>query len=218
MRRFKLVNMATKDSGMGTSRRLSALKQGCQECQACPLYKHATQAVVGEGPARARLALVGEQPGDEEDRAGRPFVGPSGRLMNTVLEDLELARPKLFVTNAVKHFKFVERGKRRLHEKPRASEVKACRPWLEQELGIVAPAVVVALGATATAALLGPAVRLTVSRGQLLPATLGAVSFTVVPTYHPSALLRAPTPEARREQRRLFAHDLAIAAKAAASG
>jgi len=201
----------------GATETLASLRRGCQACRACPLYEHATQAVPGEGPQGAALMLVGEQPGDEEDRTGRPFVGPAGRLLDVLLEDVGIARERVFVTNAVKHFKFVERGKRRLHQKPRTTEVKACYPWLAQEIALVQPGVVVALGATAAGALLGSAFRLTAQRGELV-ATSNAVSpVNVVATYHPAALLRAPTPEAREQQRLLVKRDLAVAARAAAS-
>jgi len=159
--------------------------------------------------------LVGEQPGDEEDRNGRPFVGPAGRLLDTLLAEAGIDRQETFVTNAVKHFKFVERGKRRLHEKPRTSEVKACAPWLGREIALVQPQVVVALGATAAQSLLGPAFRLTAQRGQLVETTVGARKLEVLATYHPAALLRAPTPEQRREQRAFVLRDLAAAARGA---
>jgi DNA polymerase len=165
-------------------------------CTACPLYRNATQTVFGEGPAGAPLMLVGEQPGDVEDRQGRPFVGPAGALLDKALAAAGLHREEVYLTNVVKHFKFVQQGpgKRRLHEKPRGLEVRACLPWLHAEIDLVRPRVLVCLGATAAQALLGPGFRLTRERGQPIAASGG---LTVVATYHPSAILRAPTPADR---------------------
>lgn len=187
------------------------LAHAAQSCQGCELYRHATQAVFGEGPATARVMMVGEQPGDMEDRQGKPFVGPAGRLLDKALEEAGIDRNDVYVTNAVKHFKFVERGKKRLHQKPRISEVTACRPWLEAEVSAVHPDVIVCLGATAAQSILGPKFRLTRERGAFLPHAWAAF---VTATVHPSAILRAPDSERRHEEFRLFVEDLkAVRAK-----
>ncbi len=187
---------------------LPALRQAASGCRGCGLYRYATQTVFGEGPARARLMLVGEQPGDQEDRAGHPFVGPSGRLLDEALEEAGIDREAVYVTNAVKHFKFVrqELTRRRLHKKPAAGEVRACRPWLEEEIKVVRPVLVVALGSTAAQSLLGPAFRVTRERGRVVESPAGPVLATV----HPSAVLRAPG-EARAVEQRAFVRDLAEA-------
>ncbi len=197
---------------------LAQAAAACATCRACPLYAAATQAVFGEGPPRAAVMLVGEQPGDEEDRRGHPFVGPAGALLDEALALAGLPRASVYVTNAVKHFKFVERGKRRLHQTPRARAAAACRQWLDDELRLVRPRVVAALGATAAGSLLGPSVRVLRDRGQVFPLAreLGAPAPDVVVTIHPSAALRAPTPERRRELRELLARDLALVGARAA--
>jgi DNA polymerase len=187
----------------------------CRVCHACPLYLHATQAVFGEGPRHARLMLVGEQPGDEEDQRGHPFVGPAGALLDGALAAAGLSREGLFVTNAVKHFKFTVRGKRRLHEKPNAREVRACKPWLLDELRLVAPRMVVALGATASSALFGPKVSVMRDRGRVLSVAVDGEAIAdveAVVTIHPSAALRAPTSARRHELRDMLVADLALAA------
>jgi uracil-DNA glycosylase family protein len=199
----------------GRPRGLRALAQAARGCQACPLYENATQAVFGAGPVGAPLMLVGEQPGDREDREGSPFVGPAGAALDRALAAAGLSRAEVYVTNVVKHFKFVQQGKRRLHQKPRGLEIKACRPWLEAELELIGPRVVVALGATAAQALLGPSFRLTRSRGQPI-ATAGGR--TAVATYHPSAILRAPTAEGRAELLAALTADLRLAASIATAG
>jgi DNA polymerase len=176
--------------------------------------------VFGEGRVGAPIMLVGEQPGDVEDRAGRPFVGPAGKLLATLLADARVDKRDLYLTNAVKHFGFEQRGKHRLHKKPSMTDVVACRPWLQDEVTIVRPRVVVALGATAAAALFGPKVRLTRDRGQALdvPDVTVALGQTVkLVTYHPAAALRAPTPEKRKELRQLLTRDLALASRLAGS-
>jgi DNA polymerase len=160
-----------------------------QQCEGCDLYRHATQAVMGEGPSKARVMLVGEQPGNEEDRQGHPFVGPAGRILERALTDAGIPRDTVYVTNAVKHFKFEERGKRRVHKKPNAAEVSACLPWLAAEMLAVKPEIVVCLGATAAQALLGRDYRLTKERGTFRSRP-GAARITS--TIHPSAVLRAP--------------------------
>jgi DNA polymerase len=193
---------------------LPTLASACRRCEACPLYCAATQAVFGEGPAHARIMLVGEQPGDEEDRRGHPFVGPAGAVLAEALAEAGLPRDEIYLTNAVKHFKFVERGKRRLHEKPNARERAACRPWLAAELRLVRPRIVVALGATAAASLLGPSVRVLRDRGQIRPLTPDTRDETIdaLVTLHPSAVLRGPTPERRRELRAWLVGDLRLVA------
>ncbi|HVH41494.1 MAG TPA: UdgX family uracil-DNA binding protein [Labilithrix sp.] len=183
-----------------------------QGCQACDLYKRATQVVFGEGPVPAAMMLVGEQPGDREDLTGRPFVGPAGRLLDDALEEAEIPRDEVYVTNAVKHFKWEPRGKRRLHSKPNAFEIHACRGWLESEIALVRPEVIVCLGATAAQVFFGRAFRLTKSRGELQDGAPWATR--ILATFHPSALLRMKTGDADEYARvlRAFTLDLAEAA------
>jgi DNA polymerase len=187
------------------------LRVAASGCRGCDLYKTATQVVFGAGPKSARVMFVGEQPGDQEDRQGEPFVGPAGALLDKALADAGIPRDAVYLTNAVKHFKWEPRGKRRIHKKPRASEVKACRPWLEAELRAVRPAVVVCLGATAAQSLLGSAFKLMQQRGQLVSSPLAA---QVVATIHPSAVLRAPDSEGRREAYEMLVRDLKVVARA----
>ena len=184
---------------------LPKLRAAAAGCRGCDLWVNATQTVFGEGPRTADVMLVGEQPGDQEDRQGHPFVGPSGQLLDAALEAAGIDRSRVYVTNSVKHFKFVviERG-RRLHKKPNAAEVRACTPWLQEEIRLVKPRVVVALGATAAQALLGKQFRVTQDRGRPIPTEFAGA---VVATVHPSAVLRAPA-EAREEARREFFADL----------
>jgi len=179
---------------------------------ACPLYRDATQAVPGEGPRRARVMLVGEQPGDKEDVAGRPFVGPAGKLLDRALADAGIPRDATFVTNAVKHFKFAPRGKRRLHKKPNAYEIERCRWWNEQERAIVQPEVIVALGATAARSLLGRVVTITKLRAETLQLADGT---RLVVTIHPSALLRTQDEADRRAAHAAFVRDLKAVARLA---
>jgi uracil-DNA glycosylase len=186
-------------------RRLEALREDATGCQRCELWKKGTQTVFGEGAAGAVLMLVGEQPGDQEDQAGRPFVGPAGRVLDQALAEAGMETVPRYVTNAVKHFNWEPRGKRRLHMKPNLSHMMACRFWLEEEIASVGPTVIVALGATAARALLGPTVRVLRDRGSWLPSPL-APHVTV--TVHPSSLLRAPSPEAREAARAAFVADL----------
>ncbi len=167
---------------------LGKLREAAEDCKACPLWKPATQTVFGEGSANARVMLVGEEPGDKEDLAGHPFVGPAGVLLDKCLAAAGIDRAAVYVTNVVKHFKFEEVGKRRIHQKPNAREVTACKPWLEAEIDLVKPEVIVLLGATAAQALLGRAFRVTEQRGEWVPSDLAP---KVMATYHPSALLRA---------------------------
>jgi uracil-DNA glycosylase len=185
------------------------LEAAAQECRGCPLWRGATQAVLGEGPLRARVVLVGEQPGDSEDREGRPFVGPAGRELDRVLEAAGIDRGDAYVTNAVKHFKFHERGKRRIHDKPTYTEVGACLPWLERELELLDPQALVALGATAAQGLLGRDFRVTRQHGELVDSPLAPL---VTATIHPSAILRARSDEERRELRETMVADLGTVA------
>ncbi|HEY0630011.1 MAG TPA: UdgX family uracil-DNA binding protein [Sphingomicrobium sp.] len=182
-----------------------AVKQDAADCTRCDLYKCATQTVFGEGPLDAQILFVGEQPGDQEDLAGRPFVGPAGQLFDAALEEAGIDRTRTYVTNAVKHFKFQLRGKRRLHSKPDGGEIKACRWWLEQELDLIRPPLTVALGATAARSLFGKVVTITSLRGKPQQLADGSECWVTV---HPSALLRAPDEEARREGRKMFVADL----------
>jgi uracil-DNA glycosylase len=186
---------------------LPMLRAAAKECRGCSLWERATQTVFGEGPAHAELFFVGEQPGNDEDLRGRPFVGPAGRLFDRALADAGIDRKTVYVTNAVKHFKWEPRGKRRLHKKPAQREIWACRPWLNAELEAVKPAALVCLGATAAQALLGPDFRVTSQRGKLLESPLARC---VIATVHPSSLLRAPTPEDREREYQRFVADLVV--------
>jgi uracil-DNA glycosylase len=181
------------------------LKNEAADCTRCHLYKCATQTVFGEGPLDCSILFVGEQPGDQEDLAGRPFVGPAGQLFDAALEEAGIDRKRTYVTNAVKHFKFQVRGKRRIHSKPDAGEIKACRWWLEQELDLIKPPITVALGATAARSLFGKVVTISSLRGEPHQLADGSECWVTV---HPSALLRAPDEQARREGRRAFVADL----------
>ena len=191
---------------------LPQLREASQRCRGCQLYCNATQAVFGEGARDAFVMFVGEQPGDQEDQAGHPFVGPAGRLLDEVLDQVGIDRKHdVYVTNAVKHFKFEPRGKRRIHSKPSAREVAACRPWLEAEIQVVKPRIIVCLGATAAQSLLGNAFRVTKHRGEIIEDQPWAP--WMMATYHPSALLRMPDEEARHAARAEFANDLKLVAK-----
>lgn len=194
------------------SKSLATLRAAALHCEGCPLYRDATQTVFGAGSRRARLVLVGEQPGDQEDLAGKPFVGPAGQLLDEVLADAGIDRGDVYVTNAVKHFKWEERGKRRLHAKPTAREVAACRPWLEAELESVEPQGVVCLGATAAQSLLGGTFRLTRQHGVRLEFP-GDSADWILATWHPSAVLRAPDKSRRQELRSLLIADMIVARK-----
>jgi uracil-DNA glycosylase len=189
---------------------VKALNAAAHACRGCDLYKTATQVVFGAGPKRARVMFVGEQPGDQEDRQGEPFVGPAGALLDKALADAGIPRDQVYVTNAVKHFKWEPRGKRRIHKKPRASEVAACRPWLEAELRAVRPEIVVCLGATAAQSLLGATFKLMRERGQVVASLLAP---RVVATIHPSSVLRAPDSEGRRAAYGMLVSDLKVVAK-----
>lgn len=187
---------------------LGALRAEAADCRACHLWKDATQTVFGEGPAHAPIMLVGEQPGDKEDLAGKPFVGPAGQLLNRALEEAGIDRGKVYVTNAVKHFKFVPRGKIRLHQKPNTPEIRACRPWYERELATVKPALVVAMGATAVQSVFGKIMPIGKNRGHLIDLDEAKALVTV----HPSYLLRLPDAEAKEREYANFVKDLKLAA------
>ena len=191
---------------------LATLKSAAKSCTACHLYKHATQTVFGEGAKGAKLMLLGEQPGDQEDLAGKPFVGPAGKILDRALEEAGIERKRVYVTNTVKHFKWEPRGKRRIHKKPNSREIAACRPWLEAELRVVRPGLLVCLGATAAQAIFGPTFRVTRERGKVLESELAP---KVLATVHPSSLLRQPDEESREREYRLFVADLRTAIKAA---
>jgi uracil-DNA glycosylase len=192
------------------SRSLDELRAEAADCKACDLWKTGTQTVFGEGRKKAEIVFVGEQPGDKEDLAGRPFVGPAGRVLDEGLEAAGIDRSLAYVTNAVKHFKWVARGKRRIHQKPNAAEMAACRPWLEAELAVVRPKVLVALGATAAQSLLGRQFRVTKQRGQPVESELAP---HVVATVHPSSILRQETDEDRAAAMKDFVADLKVVAK-----
>jgi uracil-DNA glycosylase len=190
---------------------LKALREAAAGCRGCHLWRPATQTVFGEGLKRSRVMLVGEQPGDREDREGRPFVGPAGRELDRALEEVGIARDDAYITNVVKHFKFEERGRRRIHQTPKRFEIEACRPWLDEELSQVRPQALVLLGASAAKAIFGSAFRITRSRGQLLDSELAPI---VSATVHPSVILRAPDEVARRTEREAFTRDLRGVARA----
>ncbi len=181
------------------------LREAVQKCRGCDLYAHATQAVFGEGPNAAQIVFIGEQPGDEEDRQGQPFVGPSGKLLDRALAEAGIDRSLVYVTNAVKHFKFEERGKRRLHKKPSGIEIRACRPWLEAEINLIQPQIIVCLGATAAQSIFGASYRLTKERGQFVRNSWAP---HVTSTVHPSAILRAPDEARRHLEYERFVADL----------
>jgi len=205
--RHNLVAANSGRSPAATAISLPVLRQQAATCKACELWKTATQTVFGEGTPGATIMLVGEQPGNQEDRVGHPFVGPAGKLLDAALAEAGIDRSSVYVTNAVKHFKWTasERGKRRIHKKPRASEIQACRPWLEAELRVVRPQVLVALGATAAQALFGASFSVSRQRGQLIDSPLAPFA---IATVHPSSILRAPDEKSRHEQRRMFVNDL----------
>ena len=192
-----------------TTPSLKSLREEASHCRACPLWKDATQTVFGEGPQHARIMLVGEQPGDKEDLTGKPFVGPAGQMLNRALDDAGVDRGKAYVTNAVKHFKFVPRGKIRLHQKPTTPEIRACRPWYERELVAIKPALVVAMGATAAQSVFGKITPINKNRGRLIELDHGIKALVTV---HPSYLLRLPDADAKAQEYRRFVDDLKIAA------
>jgi len=184
---------------------LPALQKAAKDCKACDLWKRGTQTVFGEGEPDAKVIFVGEQPGDREDLEGKPFVGPAGGLLDKALAEAGIDRKRVYVTNAVKHFKWEPRGKRRIHKKPNAAEITACRPWLDAEIAVLRPKVVVCLGATAAQALLGRDFRVTQHRGKFIDSPLAPF---VMATVHPSSILRAPDDETRREEMKRFIGDL----------
>jgi uracil-DNA glycosylase len=184
---------------------LSTLKAEAADCRACDLWKTGTQTVFGEGKPTSTVMFIGEQPGDKEDLAGRPFVGPAGALLDKALGEAGIDRSKVYVTNVVKHFKWEPRGKRRIHKKPNAVEINACRPWLDAEIRVVKPQAIVCLGSTAAQAVIGPKFRVSVQRGELVKSPLAPL---VTATVHPSSILRAPTDEARRAETQRFVEDL----------
>jgi len=188
---------------------LTTLGHAAERCEGCDLYKNATQTVFGAGTKNARVMFIGEQPGDQEDQQGQPFVGPAGALLDKALEAAGIPRADVYVTNAVKHFKWEPRGKRRIHKKPRWSEIKACRPWLDAELRAVKPLVVVCLGSTAAQSVFGSSFKLMQQRGRALPSTIAE---HVVATLHPSAVLRAPDSEGRRSAFEMLVDDLKVVA------
>jgi uracil-DNA glycosylase family protein len=195
-------------------RSLKALREAAAGCRGCHLWRGATQTVFGEGRKASRLMLVGEQPGDVEDRKGRPFVGPASRELDRGLEAAGIDRADAYLTNVVKHFKFEERGRRRIHQTPKRFEVDACKPWLEEELRVVKPEALVVLGATAAKALFGSSFRVTQHRGELLDSELAPI---VSATIHPSSILRQPDEPSRAQEREAFAEDLRVVAKALAA-
>ncbi|HKC18620.1 MAG TPA: UdgX family uracil-DNA binding protein [Candidatus Dormibacteraeota bacterium] len=190
-------------------RSVEQLREAAADCHGCDLWEHATQTVFGDGAAHGRLMLVGEQPGDQEDLQGKPFVGPAGKLLERALDEAAIDRRLVYVTNAVKHFRWTRRGKRRLHEKPNAGQVRACRPWLEAEIEVVRPGLIVLLGATAAQSVLGPAFRVSKQRGEVLRSPYGPVLATV----HPSSILRATDDASREAAMHGFIADLRVAAQ-----
>jgi DNA polymerase len=203
-----LANMAKRVASaepyVPESTSLETLRDAAAKCEGCELYKDATQTVMGQGPKSAAMMLVGETPGDVEDKEGVPFVGPAGHMLDKVLEDAGIVRDQVYLTNAVKHFRFEPRGKRRIHKTPRASEVRACRPWLEAEIDAVRPRLIVAMGAVAVASLLGDEVKVMKDRGRVIETTYGPVLVTV----HPSSLLRVETQEQQDRAYEYFVRDL----------
>jgi uracil-DNA glycosylase len=196
-------------------RTLQALVEASKGCRGCHLFEHATQTVFGEGPSRAQLMLIGEQPGDREDREGHPFVGPAGQLLDRALETAGIDRTTVYVTNAVKHFKFEPRGKRRIHKKPNAEEIRACNPWLEAELDAVRPKILVCLGATAAQAVIGRTFKVTQHRGEFVDTPLEPL---VTATVHPSSILRSPDDSTRATETEAFIRDLRVGAAALKAG
>jgi uracil-DNA glycosylase family protein len=211
VRKASTEQYPTAEAFMPPRLTLAALREAAEACRGCPLYKTGTQTVFGEGQAKAKLMLVGEQPGDREDREGKPFVGPSGDVLNAALEEVGIDRGAVYVTNAVKHFKWEARGARRIHAKPNAREMAACKPWLVAEMEVLKPQIVVCLGATAAQDLLGKDFRITRERGKPIKET--GIADWVMATYHPSAILRMPDRELREKARREFTDDLRLAAQ-----
>ncbi len=190
---------------------LASVRETAKDCRACDLWKRGTQTVFGDGSSKAKIMFVGEQPGNEEDLGGHPFVGPAGRLLDRALADAGIDRAAVYVTNVVKHFKWEPRGKRRIHKKPNAGEIGACRPWLDTEIMLVKPRILVCLGATAAQALLGRQFKVTAHRGEFVPSPLAPL---VLATVHPSSILRAPDEESRHREMERFTDDLRTVARA----
>lgn len=211
----KARNQSTAAQMIPPHATLPQVREIAAGCRACDLWRRGTQTVFGEGKARARVMMVGEQPGDKEDLAGHPFVGPAGAVLDRALAAAGIARDDVYITNVVKHFKWEPRGKRRIHKKPNSLEIAACRPWLDAEINLVKPRVVVLLGATAAQAILGNKFRVSRQRGQLLPSELADF---VMATVHPSSILRAPDEESRHEEMRKFVEDLKVVAKLKSPG
>jgi DNA polymerase len=197
--------MISSTASLPDRRTLRTLKSAARRCRACHLWRNATQTVFGEGKAEAEVMFVGEQPGNDEDLAGHPFVGPAGRILNDALEQAGIERDRTYVTNVVKHFKWEPRGKRRIHAKPKAGEIGACRPWLDAEIAVVHPRIIVCLGATAAKALIGSSFKVSVDRGRFVESALAPL---VTATVHPSSILREPDSNARREAMKAFVKDL----------
>jgi len=208
MARTSKQNISAADF-LPSSRGLSALAEAAHGCRGCQLYRRATQTVFGEGPQHSQVMLVGEQPGDKEDLAGKPFVGPAGQMLDRALEEAGIDRSKVYVTNAVKHFKFVPRGKIRLHQKPSTPEIKACRPWYERELAAIKPDLVIAMGMTAAQSVFGKITPINKSRGRLIELDEGIKALVTV---HPSYLLRLPDEDAKAREYERFVDDLKMAA------
>jgi uracil-DNA glycosylase family protein len=201
----KTTNRPPKQTLIPISRSIPELTKEARDCRNCPLWRNATQTVFGAGNSSAEIMLIGEQPGDQEDLQGKPFVGPAGRLLDSSLAAAGIDRKKVYVTNVVKHFKWEARGKRRIHKKPNAAEIAACRPWLEAEIAAIKPAIIVCLGATAGQSLLGRSFRVTEKRGEFLKSPLAP---HLMATVHPSSILRAPDEKTRRKQEKQFIEDL----------
>lgn len=208
--RMKEEESGTAAALIPTKPTIQKLQEAARDCRACPLWKTGTQTVFGEGARNAKVIFVGEQPGNDEDLAGKPFVGPAGKLLDKALAEAGIERGEVYVTNAVKHFKWEPKGKRRLHKKPNSREIAACRPWLEAELEVLKPKVLVCLGATAAQALLGKEFRVSQRRGEFVESELAE---HVVATVHPSSILRAPDDATRREEMKRFVEDLKKVAK-----
>jgi uracil-DNA glycosylase len=202
----KAGNVSASDF-LPRNRSLESLRQAAKSCKGCELYLNATQTVFGDGPGHASVMLVGEQPGDIEDQKGEPFVGPAGRMLDRALEDARISRDEVYVTNAVKHFKWIWRGKRRLHQKPSVRQVVACRPWLEVEIEVVQPEILVCLGATAAQSVIGKSVAIMKERGKFIDSVLGKLAFV---TIHPSAILRQRDNDEREQEYRRFASELKL--------
>jgi uracil-DNA glycosylase family protein len=213
--RKKTHPLAPTESFLPARRSLTSLRRAAAGCRGCPLFLQATQTVFGEGAKDAQVMLVGEQPGDQEDRAGHPFIGPAGKLLDRALAEAGLERKSVYVTNAVKHFNFEPRGKFRLHKRPPMMAIRACRPWLDAELEVLAPAVMVLLGATAAQAVMGSDFRVTQSRGKVLAHPRADLKNApkVIATLHPSAILRAPDEGAREQGYRFLVADLVLAGR-----